>query len=114
MRAYGKAWETFDSQGITALFAKDGTYQEKPFKRPYRGHAAIKRYWKKIGEKEKNVHFTLGKMYVEGDTGIAEWKATFKYREGSASQELSGILLATIKRGKIQKFWEYWRRKYTH
>lgn len=112
MKQYGKAWETFDSDAIVRIFTKNGTYQETPLKKPYRGHREIKRYWKDVVHvKEKNVKFTLGKVYVIGDVGIAEWKSKFTRRDNKNLEELRGIILAEVQKGKIKKLWEYWHKK---
>lgn len=109
---YGKAWENFDSKAIVSIFTEDGTYQETPFKEAFKGHKEIKEYWENVVRvKERDVKFTLGNIFVQDDTGIAEWKSNFIRNDNEHPEELRGIILAEIKNGKINKLWEYWHKK---
>ena len=112
MRQYGKAWENLDSDGIVRIFAEDATYQETPFKEPYKGHEEIKRYWENtVKAKEKDVQFTLGSVFLQNNVGAAEWRASFVRRDNGNPEELRGIILAEIQNGKIKKLWEYWHKE---
>ena len=112
MQDYGKAWENFDSKAIINIFTEDGTYQETPFKKAYRGHKEIKEYWENVVKvKEKNVRFNISNIFIQDNTGIVEWKSNFIRNDNGHPEELRGIILAEIKDGKIKKLWEYWHKK---
>jgi len=112
MRAYGNAWEKLDSSALVKIFTRTGTYRVRPFERPYRGHKGIRRYWDGIVKvKEKNVRFALGRVFVNDDVGVAEWKARFTRRDNGHPEELRGIILAKVRNGKIRELWEYWDKK---
>ena len=111
MWQYGKAWENLDAEAIVKIFTKDATYQETPFKKPYRGHEEIKDYWKNVvKKKERDAKFFLGNIFVKDNIGIAEWKAKFIRRDNGKQEELRGIILTEVINDKIKKLWEYWHK----
>ena len=116
MEKYGKAWENRDSSLILECFTKDGSYQESPLNKPYKGHKEIKRFWDNVVVKDtKNIKFKLGKCYVskDGETGFAEWeckndhkwKKDGKWRKGD---EMVGIMILEMEEDKISYLNEYW------
>ncbi len=112
MAMYGKAWEKQDSALILNCFTKNGVYQESPLSKPYKGHKEIKKFWDKVVVKEtKNVRFKLGKCYVSEDkkTGFTEWECK-NFKDGE-KQQMAGIMLLKMKRGKILYLNEYWNTK---
>lgn len=109
MERYGKAWMALDSDMILKVFTMDATYQETPFKEPYRGHSEIKKYWDEVVKaKEKDVKFYIDKVYIDKDIGIAEWHTTFIRTDNGNEEELKGVILAEVRGEKINRLWEYW------
>ena len=112
MKKYGKAWENQDTNLILECFTKKGIYQESPLKKPYKGHAEIKKFWDQVVIKNtKNVKFKLGKSWVskDGKTGFAEWSCNNLYRE--KKHQMAGIMVLKMKGDKITYLNEYWNSK---
>lgn len=126
MQKYKKAWEEQNTQTVLDCFTKDGTYQESPLAKPYRGHSQIKKFWNEIVVKStKNIKFTLGKCYVSSDKkfGFAEWECTneqrvkydnkFKRKKTDKWEKcrMVGIMIIEMKGEKINRLNEYWKTK---
>src|SRR3972149_10548285 len=82
LKRYGEAWENQDSELILRCFTKKGVYQESPLSRPYRGHAAIRKFWETVVCRQtKKISFKLKNCYVssDGKTGFAEWECKNTY-----------------------------------
>src|SRR5712691_3622239 len=45
LRAYVRAWETYDPDAVAELFTEDATYAYHPFDEPIRGRLAIVASW---------------------------------------------------------------------
>ena len=45
LRAYVRAWETYDPDEVADLFTEDATYAYHPFDEPIRGRLAIVASW---------------------------------------------------------------------
>lgn len=118
MKKYGKAWKNRDTELLLSLFTKNGTYQESPLSKPYRGHEELRKFWNKdVREDTKNIKFKLGKCYVSSDkkTGFAEWecKNYHRWREDGKwkNGHMVGIMLLKMKGDKISSLNEYWNVK---
>src|SRR6266853_983641 len=75
--AYGKAWKDCDADNILTVFTPNATYLD-PHDGIQVGHAGIKAYWvRKVIGSQKNISFRLLNMWMDGDTVVAEWNATF-------------------------------------
>lgn len=100
---------SLDSNMILEIFAEDATYQETPFKKPFKGHSEIKKYWEEIVRvKERDVKFYVENLYVDGDIGIAEWYTIFIRTDNGNKEELKGVIIAEVSEEKITRLWEYW------
>ena len=106
MKKYGKAWETLDSDLILECFTKGGVYQESPLGNKYRGHKQIKKFWGLISKNTKNVKFKLGKCYVSGTTGFAEWECRNTWR--GKRHHMAGIMILKMRGNRITHLNEYW------
>ena len=75
---YRDAWQQQDSELILTIFQVDAKYHERVLEEPHIGHFEIKSYWdRKVVSSQANIVFNLLNVYVDGDTAIAEWEATF-------------------------------------
>lgn len=109
---YGEAWEKQDPNKILEIFTEDATYKETPFKKYFKGHKNIRKYWNdKVKLKQKKVKFKLISAHVSGNIGIAEWMTKFISNDNGNEKELRGIILVKIVNGKIKKLWEYWHKE---
>lgn len=97
LKAYRRAWEMRDPEGVVELFSEDATYRETPFVEPLRGRPAIKKYWANtVQSRQEQVKFGFEILAVFEETGIARWWASF-VRIGSERQvRLDGIFLLTF------------------
>ncbi len=112
MTNYGKSWESLNPETILNIFTEDATYQETPFKEPFRGHEEIKKYWIEVViAKEKHVKFRLGKLFVYNNFGLAEWSSEFIRNDNGEMEELKGIIIAEVVNGKIKNLREYWHKQ---
>ena len=84
------------------------------YRKPYRGHKEIRRYWqKKVVGEQSRIRFNLKSLYVDGNTAVAEWEATFDDTKKKVRTNLKEIAVLKIKNGKIQSLREYWHSKHT-
>jgi len=75
---YGRAWETKDVELIGTIFTEEATYND-PKEKENIGRNAIKEYWKyKVVGEQDDITFDLKNVWIDGDTVVAEWHATFK------------------------------------
>lgn len=101
-----------DSDMILEVFTEDAIYQETPFKKPFKGHSEIKKYWEEVVKtKERDVSFYIDKLYTDGDIGIVEWHTEFIRTDNGNKEELKGIILAEVINKKIKRLWEYWNKQ---
>lgn len=106
---YGSAWEARDPALAASLFAPDATYHEMPFDAPMVGRDSISAYWARVTADQRDVAFRARLIAVTGDTGIAEWAATFRSASSGATIELSGVfVLAFDGSGLCTALREWW------
>ena len=106
---YGKAWETRDPELIVTIFTDDATYFDP--KEPLNtGRDAIKQYWvtKVIGEQD-DIKFSLKHVWVDEDSVIAEWHATFKDTKRNLFIEMDEVAIFSVKGDKFSALREYYK-----
>jgi hypothetical protein len=112
---YGTAWTSGDPDAVCQLFATEGAYYETPFEPPMVGSEAIRQYWTDGAQNaQRGVKFAATPIAIDGQTGFAQWRATF-YRMGSdVFVELDGILAARFDAARrCVEFREWWHRRET-
>ena len=78
LATYIKAWQEQDPALIVSIFTEDATYHERVLAAPIPDREAIRLYWEgKVAREQANITCDLLAMYVDGDTLVAEWLATF-------------------------------------
>jgi ketosteroid isomerase-like protein len=109
LEIYGRAWETKDTELIGTIFTEEATYND-PKEAINNGKEAIQEYWryKVIGE-EDDIKFELLNLWVDGETVIAEWHATFKDIKRHVHIDMNEVAIFTIKDGLINSFREYYK-----
>jgi len=106
---YAKAWTTGDADLILGIFTPDATYMD-PAEPENVGHEGIKSYWQnKVVGKQKGVIFNLLNVWVDGDTGIAEWRATFVDVPRNLNIELHEAAIFGLRDGKFSSLREYYK-----
>jgi ketosteroid isomerase-like protein len=109
LEIYGKAWKTRNPELVGTIFAEDATYND-PKEAISSGREAIKEYWrhKVIGE-EDDIKFELLNLWVDAETAIAEWHATFKDTKRNLHIDMNEVAILTIKDGLINSLREYYK-----
>lgn len=106
---YGRAWESKDPDLIATIFTDDATYND-PKEELNIGLESIKEYWrsKVIGEQD-DIKFYLINLWVDGDTVIAEWHATFKDTKRNLFTDMMETAILTVRDGKFNSLREYYK-----
>jgi ketosteroid isomerase-like protein len=109
IEVYGKAWETRDPELIVTIFTEEATYND-PKEPENVGRDAIKKYWetKVIGEQE-DIVFNLLNVWVDGETVIAEWHATFRDVKRNLFIDMTEVAIFSIDGGKFSSLREYYK-----
>ncbi len=114
IQTYGKAWTKQDVPLILSIFSKDGSYQERWYEQPFKGHRAIAKYWtEKVVKEQSKIKFRLINYWVCGNVIFAEFWVSFHTNVEKANKRGKWVGIFEIKGGKIKKFREYWRTKTT-
>jgi uncharacterized protein (TIGR02246 family) len=110
---YGQAWMTRDPELILDIFTEDATYLD-PSLPENQGHEGIRAYWvsKVIGE-QKDIVFKLRNLWLDGDTVIAEWDATFINTKKNVRVEMSEVAIFGVRGDKFCSLREYYTAKKT-
>jgi ketosteroid isomerase-like protein len=70
---------------------------------------AIHEYWRtKVVGAQANITCRLLKLYVDGDTAIAEWLAEFDDLAQGVRKRMQEVALLEFEGGKIASLREYW------
>lgn len=109
---YADAWINRDPEKIITIFTPGAVYHEYFFKKPFVGHAEIKKYWKKVvaGE-QSDIHFKLINIYIDGATAISEWEADFFNNKEQKRIYIREVEIMEIVNGKVKSLREYWHSK---
>lgn len=109
---YADAWISQDPEKIISIFTPDGIYHEFVFKKPFIGHAEIKKYWEnKVLKEEADIHFKLLNVYIDGNTAIAEWEADFFNNIEQKRIHIREVAILEIVNKKIKSLREYWHQE---
>ncbi|RLE46899.1 nuclear transport factor 2 family protein [Candidatus Woesearchaeota archaeon] len=109
LKTYKEAWVNQDINKILSIFAEDGVYHERAFKKPFKGHKEIADYWKtKVCEEQSKIEFKLLNFFVCGNTVIAEWEAFFNSNIENARIHIKEVAILEIKNELIKSLREYW------
>jgi hypothetical protein len=112
LEKYGAAWEMRDAAAAGLLFTAGATYHEMPFDPAKQGRAAIQDYWKTVTADQRDIKFESKIIAVNGNTGVAHWKATFKLQSTGATVALDGVfVLEFADSGECQSLREWWHVK---
>ncbi len=109
IKIYGEAWEKRDPELIITIFTENATYND-PKEPENIGREAIKEYWqyKVIGEQD-DIQFDIRNVWVDGDTVIAEWHATFKDIKRNLFVDMLEVAIFTVDGGKFSSLREYYK-----
>jgi ketosteroid isomerase-like protein len=106
---YIKAWVSQDPDLIVTIFTESATYHERVLEDPIPDRAAIRRYWEaKVVRSQANIDAKLLTFYLDGDTVIAEWEATFDDVPQQARKRMREVAILEFDGGLIASLREYW------
>ena len=109
LAVYIKAWETQDPDLIVTIFTEHATYHERVLAAPIPNRAAIRKYWQtKVVAEQANITCALLNVYLDGDTAIAEWEATFDDLVQGVRKRMREIAVLTFEGKAISALREYW------
>jgi ketosteroid isomerase-like protein len=101
---YLAAWDSNDPAAIKALFTPDGTYLDRPFGTPKKGHDAITADWLDRKDEPGTWQAWLEPLLVQGDTAIVTGKVD--YTNGNRYANLWVIRFGDD--GRAAEFTEWW------
>ena len=114
LSVYAKAWTTRNPKLLQTIFEQDARYFEKYYSRRMYGLKEIEKYWTdRVANGEKNIRFKLQAYYVDGNTLIAEWEASFiDLRDKRKRKCIYEVAIMEISRNmKIKAHREFWDTK---
>ena len=111
---YIRAWESQDPDLITTIFTPAATYHERVLRDPIAGCGGIRRYWlDKVVFSQAHITCELRALYLDGDTVIAEWDATFDDLAEGTRKHMKEIAVIVFEGGLISSLREYWASEVT-
>ena len=106
---YIRAWETQDPGLIVTIFTPAATYHERVMGDPIPDREAIRAYWEtKVVRAQANITCVLLKVYIDGDTVIAEWLAEFDDVAQGVRKRMREIAVLEFEGRLIASLREYW------
>lgn len=106
---YIRAWETQDAELIATIFTPNATYHERVMGDPIPDREAIRQYWaEKVVKAQANIRCVLHSLYLDGDTAIAEWEATFDDVAQGVRKRMREIAVLEFEGEMIRSLREYW------
>ena len=110
LKIYEDAWVNQNPEKILSIFIENGVYHEKVLEKPLVGHEQIRQYWEsKVVEEQSDINFKLLNYYIDGDTIIAEWDASFYSNEKKGRIHIIEVAIMEISKNKIKSLREYWQ-----
>ena len=98
-----------DADLILSVFTPDATYFD-PAEGEAQGHDGIKHYWQfKVLESQKDIHFKLLNLWIDGDTVIAEWNAKFIDTKRQLHIDMTEVAIFGVRDDKFSSLREYYR-----
>ncbi len=109
LATYIRAWETQDPELITTIFTPEATYHERVLGDPIPDRESIRRYWaEKVVRAQGNISCRLLRLYIDGDTAIAEWEAEFDDLAQGVRKRMKEIAVLEFEGTRIRSLREYW------
>jgi hypothetical protein len=106
---YVKAWETQDPDLIVTIFTPDASYHERVMEAPIPDRDAIRAYWvSKVVGGQAHIEARVLNLYLDGDTAIAEWEATFDDTVQQVRKRMREVAILEVRNGLFASLREYW------
>lgn len=106
---YVKAWETQDPDLIVSIFTPDASYHERVMEAPIPDREAIRAYWvSKVVGGQADIEARVLNLYLDGDTAVAEWEATFDDTVQGVRKRMREVAILEVRDGLFASLREYW------
>ncbi len=106
---YIRAWESQDPDLIVTIFTPSATYHERVLQSPIPDREAIRHYWlTKVVQSQANIKVALLSLYLDGNTVICEWDATFDDVAAGVRKRMREIAVLVFEGHLIASLREYW------
>jgi ketosteroid isomerase-like protein len=107
--ALGKAWTNQDPKAAADICTNDVVYYETPFGDPLRSKTEVEQVWKDVPRSQKDIDFNYEVLTINGDLGIAHWRASFTRIPSGIKVTLDGIFTVKLnKNGLCKEFRQWW------
>jgi uncharacterized protein (TIGR02246 family) len=77
LRAYARAWETYDPDAVADLFSEDATYLYHPFDEPIRGRLAIVASWIEDKDAAGTYDGRYEPVAIDGNLAVAHGRSRY-------------------------------------
>ncbi len=77
LRAYVRAWETYDPDAVADLFTEDATYAYHPFDEPIRGRLAIVASWLEGKDPAGTYDGRYEPVAIDGNLAVANGRSRY-------------------------------------
>ncbi|MEA2635226.1 MAG: hypothetical protein QOH92_1993 [Chloroflexota bacterium] len=113
LRAYVRAWETYDPDTVADLFAEEATYAYHPFDEPIRGRLAIVASWLEGKDPTGTYEARYEPVAIDGNVAVAHGQSRY-FKDASKVElvrEYDNIFLIEFDdHGRCRSFREWYMR----
>jgi nuclear transport factor 2 (NTF2) superfamily protein len=113
LRAYVRAWETYDPDTVADLFAEDATYAYHAFDEPIRGRLAIVASWLEGKDPAGTYAARYEPVAIDGNLAVAHGRSRY-FKDASKAElarEYDNIFLIEFDdQGRCRSFREWYMR----
>ena len=85
LRAYVRAWETYDPDAVADLFSDDATYSYFPFDEPIRGRLAIVASWLEGKDPAGTYEARYEPVAIDGTLAVAQGRSRY-FKDASKTE----------------------------
>jgi steroid delta-isomerase-like uncharacterized protein len=110
IETYASAWRDGDADAAAALFAEAATYRSAPFRPPYVGRDAIRRYWLEEPARHEQVELRFGTPVARGRRAAVEWWVSM-VQDGETVTGPGCLVLRFDEHGSCEELREYWHEQ---
>ena len=113
LRAYVRAWETYDPDAVADLFSDDASYSYFPFDEPIRGRLAIVASWLEGKDPAGTYEARYEPVAIDGNLAVAQGRS--RYFKDTSKTELvreydNVFLIEFDEGGRCRSFREWYMR----
>jgi hypothetical protein len=113
LRAYVRAWETYDPDAVADLFSEDAAYSYYPFDEPIRGRLAIVASWLEGKDPAGTYEARYEPVAIDGNLAVAQGRSRY-FKDASKTElerEYDNVFLIEFDAdGRCRSFREWYMR----